>query len=486
MFYRECFRKAIILPSLALILFISAKSNAGSLYLPLNLSPEIEARIERLFVVANTPIIKRPLTAKQVFAAIDKAKSRDPELAASVRHYMRRYTRKAAITHSSLEIANRQRLEDDIPSYTESNARGYGSYSRYQLSSSAYWVMSDFAAVNLGGIIGERPYDQKDEFADGSFISLGWDSLQADIGYRPHWWSPFQESAMMISTQAPTLPSITISNVVPFSFLGLSYELFVAQMSESDEIKSEADSTSRLTGDPRLMGVHFNLAPIDGFAIGFNRLMQFGGADRSSGVKDVANAFFNAQENENIDQAGRDFGNQLSSITTRYTSAGDFPLSVYMEYAGEDSSLGSSAHLGNTSLMLGVHIPKLTDYLDLTWEHAEWQNSWYVNNNYGDGLRHYDSVIGHWSGDQRQKGDAKGGKSQTIKLLWDIHNGKSLLIKYEEIEKSPFSNADYTKGEALTLQYSQSFGRAITGLTLSQGTSVFGGNFSQLSGFIRW
>jgi hypothetical protein len=51
----------VCLPCVALS-FFSLKAHASSLYLPEQLSPEIEARIERLFVMANMPRVKRPNT----------------------------------------------------------------------------------------------------------------------------------------------------------------------------------------------------------------------------------------------------------------------------------------------------------------------------------------------------------------------------------------------------------------------------------------
>src|SRR5471032_3326956 len=41
---------------------------------------------------------------------------------------------------------------------------------------------------------------------------------------------------MLISTEATTMPTITLSNCAPLTRLGLQYELFLARMSESDRI----------------------------------------------------------------------------------------------------------------------------------------------------------------------------------------------------------------------------------------------------------
>jgi len=46
----------------------------------------------------------------------------------------------------------------------------------------------------------------------GTALSLGFDWAQIDVGYRDHWMSPMTDSSMIMSTEAPTTPSITVSN----------------------------------------------------------------------------------------------------------------------------------------------------------------------------------------------------------------------------------------------------------------------------------
>src|SRR6202043_357344 len=91
--------------------------------------------------------------------------------------------------------------------------------------------------------------------ATGTLISAGWDWAQLDIGYRDHWWSPMTDSAMLISTEAATMPSITLSNSRPLSRrLGLQYEIFVAQMSRTDGIV--LTNGQRTKGNPKFSGLH--------------------------------------------------------------------------------------------------------------------------------------------------------------------------------------------------------------------------------------
>ena len=58
-------------------------------------------------------------------------------------------------------------------------------------------------------------------------MSLGVDWAQIDIGYRDHWLSPMTDTSMLMSTEAPTMPSVTLSNYEPLTRLGFQYEFFL-------------------------------------------------------------------------------------------------------------------------------------------------------------------------------------------------------------------------------------------------------------------
>ena len=453
---------------------------AGSLYLPLQLSPEIEARVERLFVVANMPVMKRPIPIKYVQEAIGKTSRTHPRLSLSVKNYLDRYSASAGISHFQISASTSGGADMIAP-----NRRGGSTRSDYEVSASAYWVMNELVAVNVGGFATDGTTGAKDTFAEGSFISLGWDYFQADIGFRPHWWGPFQDSDMLLSTSAAALPSITLSNVKPLPFLNMNYEVFLGEMSESDEILSETRD-ERLSGNPLLFGTNLSINPFAGMAVGISRILQFGGADRDQSLSGLYDAYFNTKEADNIGFAGNDFGNQASSISVRYTFAGEFPLSVYMQYAGEDTSKPSDFHLGNTALMLGIHMPQIARNLDFTLETAEWQNGWYTNTNYGDGLRQHNSVIGHWGGNYKTSERDLGATAICAKLIWDIRNGQSLTFKYRELENTSIVESEFETARTATLEYARATGKWISGITLSGGNDVSGENFHQISAFIRW
>jgi hypothetical protein len=449
--------------------------------MPLKLSPEIEARVERLFVLANMPLIKRPIPVKQVHQALEKAAAKDPALVQAISRYLERYDQTANITHFSIS----GQLNEGTDTVSTNN-RGFDQQADYQVSYAAFWTPNDFIAFNSGWMVGNRAPGQRDEYLEGSFLSLGWDALQADIGYRPHWWGPFRESDMLLSSNAATPLGITFSNVTPFSFLGTSYEVFLAQLSESDLIESQNIPNTRVSGHPLLFGVHLGFSPVDGMAIGFNRLLQFGGGDRDKGLDDLFGALTDASANDNIGGGrNRDFGNQQSSITASYTFSEPLPIAVYMEYAGEDTSRGSNFRLGNTSLMFGIHLPKLTQNLDFSWEYAEWQNAWYTNSNYGDGLTNYQAVLGHWGANFRGAED-RGASAQTAKLIWDIRSGTSLEVKWQQLENTEIGSNNFDTVNLYRAELSQAFGGFIAALSLNSGNDINGESFNNIGLSLRW
>ena len=160
---------------------------------------------------------------------------------------------------------------------------------------------------------------------------------------------------MLLSTQAATMPSVTISNYRPLTKAKLRYEAFVARMSESSNI---ATSTGTTAGHPQLAGLHLSIEPFPGWSLGVGRIMQYGGGDREDSFGDLLDAFFNPADNDNTGTP-EDFGNQLASLTSQFVVGEPLPLAIYFEYAGEDTSTLSNFRLGNAALSAGIAFPQL-------------------------------------------------------------------------------------------------------------------------------
>ncbi|NRB37284.1 MAG: hypothetical protein HRU20_02315 [Pseudomonadales bacterium] len=424
-------------------------------------------------------IIKRPIPVKTLKLALEKAKNSEPSLVNDIKRYLQRFDKKVSFTHVSATLASHHGETQSL-----ANAYGETSDSTYSAQLQGYYAISDSFLLNAGIMTYDSGSDHKQTFAEGSFLSLGPDYLQLDIGFRPHWFGPLQDSNMLISSNASSAPSVTLSNVLPLGSLNMNYELFYAKMSHSDKILNQ-DRNGYGEGYPKLLGVHISFMPVDGFALGFNRLMQYGGGDNDESLEGILKAFFNAKKNDNIGPSGRDFGNQLSSITTSYTFPGTFPVAVYMEYAGEDTSASSSLHLGNTSLMLGLHLPKLTSFIDASVEYAQWQNSWYVNSNYGDGLVQNGAIIGHWAASRIGKGIPASATS--LKLIWLSDSQHEVQTYLRQMKNESFNAASnlHTAYE-LSLEYAYNLNQTRIGSQWTSGQDVNKQSYSRLTGFIRW
>ena len=71
------------------------------------------------------------------------------------------------------------------------------SQSDYEAAAAAYWQPGDYFLVT-GGVLA---YDGETT-PTGTVASIGSEYAQLDVGYRDRRWSPFQDSAMLLSTQA--------------------------------------------------------------------------------------------------------------------------------------------------------------------------------------------------------------------------------------------------------------------------------------------
>jgi len=458
----------------------AAHARGVSPYLPLNLEPEVEAQIERVLILANEPVMTRPIAAARVLDALEKVNKIDPVLCDQVRRYLRRYTHTFGIAHASIEGAA---SSGKGASSVAPNRYGMTESSHWDASAQVYWQPSDYVLVDAGAV----GYEGRTSYS-GSLISLGGSYAQLDIGYRPHWFSPMTDSSLLMSTEAATMPSVTLSNYEPISRLGISYELFAGPMSRSDKIQF-ADTLT--TGQPRLAGLHLGFEPARGWAIGFNRLEQYGGGLRGGGnLNTLFKAFFNPSGFDNTNPnltSDNQAGNQQASITSSFQFQGPTPFSVYLEYGGEDTSHGRNYLLGNTALSAGIHFPRLWQHFDLTVEASEWQNAWYVNGVYGDGMTNWGRVTGHWFGDQRLFGDSVGGRSQMVSLGYEPPFGGWFRLRYRTLQNETYGEvADYRHFQDLSLQYSRPVANMMVGGEVSGGRDVFGGNFSRIAAFVRF
>ena len=455
-------------------------------YLPLNLEPEIESQIERVLILGDQPVLTRPIAAATVIKALPKACKKDAELCERVERYLARYTHRSGVTHASAEVAHGTGVNDTLP-----NSYGMGSKSTWEVSAEAYWQPSDYVLAEVGGV----GYEGRTNFT-GSMISVGGGYAQLDIGFRPHWWSPLSDSSMLMSSEAPTLPSVTLSNYEPISPLGIKYEFFDARMTKQPIAFEQANGTVKdVEGNPRLFGAHISMEPVSGWSLGVSRLLQYGGAGRPSSLKDLFDGFFNPSKYDNATNTSASFndqfGNQQASITSSFLFPGRVPFVVYADYSGEDTSRSRNYLLGNSALSVGIHFPRLWERFDLTVETSEWQNTWYVHNVYLSGMTTDGLVDGNWGADQRLFNDGVGAHSGMVRLGWNATFGGLLELRYRVLQDENYgyltpAGVNFDRYHEFSLAYSRPVKGMIVGGELDAGKDSFGGSFTRIAGFVRY
>lgn len=452
----------------------SAAARGVTPYLPLDLAPDVERQIERVLILAGTPVIRRPIPAALVLAALPAACKRDAVLCEQVRRYLTGYMDPFAITSLKPKVvATTGASLAVLP-----NQHGQAVDSMWQLSASAYWQPSDYVIVNAGVMAHDDNVT-----ATGSFLSIGFDFAQLDIGFRDHWLSPLMDSSSLISTEAPTLPSATLSNYEPISPLGLSYEVFFAELSRQEGISYRGTTTA---GRPRLGGIQLAIEPVPGYALAVNRLVQYGGGARN---RNLFSQFFAEmfQAGNFADSGdGAEATNRVASLTSSLVFDGEVPFAARIEYAGEDNAFEGSYRLGGTNLSLGLDFPVLWRHYDLTVEVSEWQNIWYVHYLYPGGLTNRDRVLGHWFGDNRRVGEAFGGRSFMVRAGRAVRSGDYVQAVYRTLAydadwvRFDQPRVAYDDLQMLGFTYSTSWQGHPIEAEVTVGRDVFGDSFARV------
>jgi len=467
-------------PAAALLALATCTASADgvSAYLPLNLEPETERQIERVLILADEPVLKRPFAVALVELALPQACTRDKTLCAKVKKYLERYSRDYAVTHASAtgSITHAPSNPAGAAEAVVPNQHGLPVNSGWEASVRAFVQPNDYFLASAGVVA----YSGRTE-ATGSMLSFGFNWAQLDVGYRDHWFSPAVESPMLIGTEAPTMPSITLSNYEPLTRFGFQYEFFLAQMSRSDHILGGGQGTTlQSSGNPKLFGAQFSIEPFSGWSLGINRQLQYGGGGLPDSASTLLRNFFKPGGKSQTQ------GNQEASYVTRFIYPGKIPFAVYAQYAGEDNSNGGSYLLGNVAATVGIDFPKLSQHFDLTYEITEWQNVWYVNNPFLDGMTNDRLVLGSWGGDQRIFNDGVGARSQMLRIGWEPPFGGYLEERVRTLVNQNYGQYPYRHYLDVTLRYSRPWNDLTVGGEVIAGRDVFGSSFSRLSGFVRY
>jgi hypothetical protein len=476
----------------ACALATAAHADPLSAYLPLNLEPEMERQIERVLILADEPILKRPFPVELVKAALPDACKKDAALCGRVRRYLERYSYNYGVTHASATGAATRGAQVVLP-----NQHGLTSNDDWELSASAYVQPSDYLLASAGAIA----YSGRTQ-ATGSMLSLGASWAQLDAGYRDHWLSPMTDTgSMLFSTESPTSPSVTLSNWEPLTRLGVQYEFALGRLSQTSANSGASLAGNNISyqgvasrGDPRLFSMQLSIEPFAGWSLGFNRNLEYGGG---SGLPDSAR--FLLRDFFKPSGLSQTQGNQQASYVSRFIFPGKTPFAVYFQYAGEDNSNGGSYLLGNAALSAGIDFPRIGRHFDATYEIAEWQNIWYVHDIFLDGMTNYGLVLGAWGADQRNFNDGVGALSQMLRIGWEPPFGGYLEARARTLANQSYYGGDtrqYTTGEPspfayfhyydVSLSYSRPWGGVTLGAQATAGRDVNGDSFTRFAAFVRY
>jgi hypothetical protein len=462
----------------------AAFSRGVSPYLPLNLDPEVELQVERVLILADKPVMRRPLPAAVVWDALPKACQVDAVLCAQVKRFLNNYMHLSGIGFASYQATAASGSGDSM---VLPNQHGEKVDSHYAAAAVGYWQPSDYALISVGGVAYEGRATPT-----GSMLSLGFDWAQLDVGYRDHDWSPLTDSGMLITTEAPTMPSVTLSNYRPLTRVGFEYEVFVARMSYTDKI--ELTDGALTAGHPKFGGMHLSIEPISGWSLAAQRIMIWdGGAAGGQSFKTLVEAFFNPSKAQSTGFGTTDvIGKQEGGLSSRFIFPGSVPFAAYFEYSGNDTVQGHNYLLGKPGLLGGLHFPHVGPF-DIALETQVWQPTWYVHHHtdvqtgYGDGITNYLLSIGNWFGDQRQFGDAVGGRSTMLRIGWEPPFGGLWEAQYRTlINDSYYSAVPYHHMNMGSLSYAYPLKDWAVGAQVDVGQDVYGGRFTRLSGFLRY
>jgi Capsule assembly protein Wzi len=479
----KALRPAIAVACMMGSLMQAAWAAGVSAYLPLNLEPEMERQIERVLILADEPILKRPFAVELVRDALPQACKVDKPLCTKVQRYLQRYSRDYAVTHASATGA----ITHDATGVVVPNEHGLPANSPWELSVQAFVQPNDHLLLSGGAIAYQGRTDPT-----GTMLSVGFNWAQFDIGYRDHWLSPATDSSMLISTESPTTPSVTLSNYEPLTRLGFQYEFFLTRLSQSDNNILYNGVLS--SGSPRLFGVQLSIEPFSGWSLGANRLLEYGGG---SGLPDSAH--FLLRDFFKSSGLSQTQGNQQASYISRFLFPGKTPFAVYFQYAGETNSDGGSYLLGDAALTAGIDVPRLARHFDVTYEFSEWQNIWYVHNVFLDGMTNNGLVLGNWGADQRNFGDGVGARSQMLRVGWEPPFGGYLEERVRTLANQTYYGGDsrtysslnppafpYHRYYDLSVTYSRPWKDLTLGGEVFGGRDIDGTRFYRIAGFVRY
>lgn len=426
----------------------------------------------------------KPYNAKVIHSYLQKVKLSHPDLYSRINNYLKRYMKPVARTH--LQASYNHSFDNGLPI---DGTRGQDIGSQYDVSLSGFAKVSDYFLVNFGG-----SYHQGGDFsAHNTYISMGYEYLQLDIGYKEHWLAPHHDGALLLTTQAKPGLSATISNPMPFeNWWNARYQMSFGILEEMDEIKFSDPAES---GEPYLLTMHFSVQPFDWWTLSANRTFMMGGGARDIDLGDIWDAITDPVNSDNCGSGDtecqskeEEIGNQQASIASKFDlNVYNMPFSIFWEFGAEDTKVHKNSRYGNLARNYGLFFPYLTDDISLNIEHANFSSAWYSHHIYGDGYANDGARMGHWWGDRKNINDGSPGDSESVKLTYQYDSESVIGFMFKSAKIDSKSNASvYQRSQEYELSYEHTLATGFLGLTLNYANTTYGDSVFRSSIHYRW
>ena len=456
---------------------------APTAYLPIGVDPRLERQVDKMFALTTSAPLTKPYRIAQIAISLEGIRTSNPLLYRAIWEGITPYRSKAKLVSAGIRLA----IDGDNAS-TLSNQRGLSSSEWAAVIVDGVWRPSQTLLAQVGA---SYRAESGTLVNYNTFISAGFGGLQLDVGYKEHWWSPFDHSAMLISSHARTSPSVSLSFSEPLKkYWNADFEVLYSRLDKVE--KGIRWQGSYYDGKPNLVGTHFSIKPFQGLQLGFNRILQLGGGPRNLSVGDFLKAFVDPVSADNLAAPEREAGDQLASITGQLDLfLRGKPIELYFEHAGEDTVNNSNYKFGNQASSVGFFVPELTKDLSLRYEGNKWKTAWYVNGMYKYGNTNYGNVFGHFGGDQRVFGEGVPSQVHTVSLdyfgarndFWQLKLG--VIDNYSNINGRPTAFA-YETGYNVELFNARNWRNYRLETQLTLGKSVFDRSYQHLSVSLFW
>ena len=162
-------------------------------YIPIGMDAQLDHQLDTLFALTSGTPMAKPYRLTEIEGALKMLQSQEPALVKAIRAKIKPYQGNDNVTRMGVKL----RVDGDN-AVQLANQRGVSSDEWGQAFFEGIWRPNDYTLLQVG-----TDYRAKqNKFTNyNTFVSIAGEDLQINIGYKEHWFSPFKQSAQIISTQ---------------------------------------------------------------------------------------------------------------------------------------------------------------------------------------------------------------------------------------------------------------------------------------------